>query len=229
MSRIARIAFENGFFHVFNRGLAKQEIFIEDSDYRKFLSKLQELTTKNRFDHSIYVYILIPTHFHLLIQTRKIPIATIISSLLTSYSMYFNLKYKRFGPLFQGRFKSKLCDPTTYFLGASRYIHLNPIEVGLASDFSDYPWSSYQELFGSSSFSIVDKSGIKRLIGNKPTERKKYQQFLLDGIPIVNQLAKQYTFQKQIEGDAKFNVLMQKRYLKKRIRHKIESLFNIKT
>lgn len=228
MPRAPRIAFENGFFHIFNRGLAKQDIFVEDADYRHFLTKLQELKDKKEFDHFVYAYVLMPNHFHLLMQTRKVPIATIMSSLLTAYSMYFNLKHKRVGTLFQNRFKSKLCDRGTYFLGASRYIMLNPVEGGIVKSPADYQWSSYKELFGSSSFHIIDKEEINRLIGKSVSDRKNYHKFLLEGIPIVHELGKQYTFQKQIEGSPKFNVNMQKQFLRDKIRSKIEGWFKIR-
>src|SRR3990167_4593128 len=165
MPRGPRIAFENAFYHVFNRGLDKQKIFLEDEDYKKFLQRLAELKTKNQFDHAIYAYVLLPNHFHLLVQTKKTPLAKIMSSLLTSYSMYFNKKYQRVGILFQNRFKSKLCDKESYFLGASRYIHLNPLEANLANKLEDYLWSSYQELFGHADYSLLDKTEIVRLIG----------------------------------------------------------------
>lgn len=216
MPRRPRIAFENAFFHVFNRGLNKQEIFIDPSDYRKFLERLEKLKTTNNFDHAIYAYVLMPNHFHLLIQTKKTPISKIMTSLLTSYSMYFNRKYKREGTLFQNRFKSKLCDKDSYFLGASRYIHLNPIEAGLSLTLGDYPWSSYQELFGNSDNKIVDASEIGRLTGETKKEKANYHKFLLEGINKLEDLKKDYTFKKDIEGNPRFYSLSQKKYLRRR-------------
>lgn len=229
MPRAARIAFENGFFHVFNRGLAKQNIFADETDYKRFLQKLLELKTVKGFDHIVYAYILMPTHFHLLIQTKKSPIAQIMSSLLTSYSMYFNFKYKRGGPLFQNRFKSKLCDRDTYFLGASRYIMLNPVEAEIVAHPSEYPWSSYQEIFTTTSqYQIIDKKEIRKLIGDGG-KRENYHKFLLEGIPIVKELGKQYTLNKQVEGSPKFNVKIQKKFVRERIRERINKLFNIRS
>jgi len=89
MPRGARISFENAFFHIFNRGLNKQKIFIDNQDYVTFLKRLVILKKDKEFDHSIYAYVLMPNHFHLLIQTRKNSISQIMTSLLTSYSMYF--------------------------------------------------------------------------------------------------------------------------------------------
>lgn len=216
MPRGPRIAFENAFFHIFDRGIAKQKIFLEDSDYEKFLKRLAELKNKNHFDHAIFSYVLMPNHFHLLIQTRKTPIAKIMTSLLTSYSMYFNKKYKRVGTLFQNRFKSKLCDKDSYFLGASRYIHLNPVEAGLTYHPKDYIWSSYQELFGESKYNILDRQEVTRLIGETIEDKKRYHQFLLDGIKDLIDLKRNYDFNKDIEGVPRFNTLSQKKYLRRK-------------
>lgn len=216
MPRGPRIAFENAFFHIFNRGIAKQKIFLENSDYEKFLKRLAELKNKNHFDHAIFSYVLMPNHFHLLIQTRKTPIAKVMTSLLTSYSMYFNKKYKRVGILFQNRFKSKLCDKDSYFLGASRYIHLNPIEAGLSKSLKDYPWSSYHELYGNPEYNILDKIEVQRLIGETVKDKERYQKFLQEGIEMMDRIQKDYTFEKDIEGKPKFNTLSQKKYIRRK-------------
>lgn len=84
MPRIARVAFENGFFHVFNRGIAKQPIFFEKEDYQKFLQKLSDLKNKKHYDHIIYAYVLMPNHFHLLLQTKK-------NTACLNYEFSFNL------------------------------------------------------------------------------------------------------------------------------------------
>lgn len=216
MPRGPRIHFENAFYHVFNRGVAKQKIFLGDRDYIKFLKGLDRLKTKKRFDHSIYSYVLMPTHFHLLIQTRKVPISKIMASLLTSYSMYFNKKNGRVGVVFQNRFKSKLCDKDSYFLGASRYIHLNPIEAGLCRNLEDYPWSSYQEMYGNSPFKIIDLKEVKRLIGESLGAKTNYQRFLLKGIENIDELKNDYGFERDIEGKPAFNTLSQKKYLRRK-------------
>jgi len=229
MPRRPRICFENAFYHVFNRGLNKELIFRQKKDYIKFLQCLQDLKAKKKYDHSIYAYVLMPNHFHLLIQTKKIPIGKIMSSLSTSYAMYFNKTYKRVGMLFQNRFKSKLCQKEDYFLGASRYIHLNPIVAGLVNNFEAYPWSSYHELFGTTSFSIIDKKEVIRLVGETPYEREVYRKFLEEGMLKFKdrdkdrdkELEKEYLFDDDISGKPSFNSITQKKYIRrKNNRHK---------
>lgn len=215
MPRSARVAYEFAFYHVFNRGLNKEKIFQEEEDYRKFLLRLQALKTEKKFDHSIYAYSLMPNHFHLLLQTRVIPLAKIMSSLLTSYSMYYNHHYERVGILFQNRFKSKLVDRDSYFLGGSRYILLNPIEAGLVRSLSVYPWSSYQELFGHSPYSILDRREVHRLIGETGKEKRAYHTFLLEGIKQLEDLREEYSFEKDIEGPPLFATHAQRKYLRR--------------
>ena len=160
-----------------------------------------------------------PNHFHILLQTRKTPIAKIMSSLLTSYSMYFNLKNNRVGSLFQNRFKSKLCDKDEYFLVASRYIHLNPVAAGLVKDVSEYRWSSYQEIFGTSQFSIVDKDEVRRLIGDTNREKASYQNYILEGqSQLWEELTIQCSMDRDVEGAPLFNTLSQKKYLRRKKR-----------
>ena len=216
MPRGVRISFENAFFHIFNRGLNKQKIYIDNQDYVTFLKRLVILKKDKEFDHSIYAYVLMPNHFHLLIQTRKNSISQIMTSLLTSYSMYFNRKYERIGILFQNRFKSKLCDKETYFLGASRYILLNPIEAGLVKNLIDYPWSSYMELYNRPRVRVIDDRELEEMLNFCRMNKSEYHQFLYQGVKIVDDLKKDYAFDRDIAGTSVFNTLSQKKYLRRK-------------
>ena len=216
MPRGPRISFENAFFHVFNRGLNKQKVFLDEEDYLTFLKRLVFLKKEKQFDHSIYAYVLMPNHFHLLIQTRKIPLSKIMTSLLTSYAMYLNHKYDRVGVLFQNRFKSKLCDKEIYFLGASRYIHLNPIEAGIVSNLKDYPWSSYQDIFHQPRMRVIEDDDIVALLNFCLMGKKQYAEFVNQGIQIIQDLKKEYTFDREIGGSGTFNSRSQKKFLRRR-------------
>lgn len=156
-----RLYVENGFYHIYNRGVEKRRIFQEAEDYKKFLHYLKiylspiESVTKefpllranlvkaNLSEQlDLLCYCLMPNHFHLLIkQKTKDAITKLMRQVMTSYSMYFNNKYNRVGPLFQGKFKAAIIENDPYLLHLSRYIHQNPKERGIA--LSDFPWSSY--------------------------------------------------------------------------------------
>lgn len=218
MPRTARITFPNAFHHVLNRGAGGQKIFLEPRDYQRFLEKLEALG--RRFDHFVYAYVLMSTHFHLLVQVRKTPLGKVMSCLQTSHAVYFSKKYGHSGPLFQNRFKSLVCDKDEYFLELSRYILLNPLRAKLVKELEEYPWSSYQELFGNSSFQIIDKDEIKRLIGEGEKALESYHQFVsqnpeeltLEESKIEEGLVKE----KEFLGSPYFVTRKQRQFLKNR-------------
>lgn len=216
MPRGPRFIFKNAFYHVFNRGINKQPIFLQESDYQFFLGKL--LSLKKKYDHSIYAFCLMPNHFHLSIQTRKIPISKIMASLTTSYSMYFNRTYTHFGPVFQNRFKSILIENDSYFLKLSQYIYLNPVNANLVSDPLNYPFSSIREALGKEPLKFLDED-IIRLIGETQDSQKDYEKFIYQGIEEdLTELEK--LFEKEvILGSDKFHTFAQKKYFRRRFKN----------
>jgi len=83
-----------------------------------------------------------PNHLHLLIQTKDANLSLFMKRLLGVYTIRFNRRHKRYGHLFQGRYKAYLIDEDSYFLQLSRYIHLNPVKAKLTQTPEDYSWSS---------------------------------------------------------------------------------------
>ena len=137
MARKPRIYFPGALYHVIARGNQGQTVFHEDRDftlYRQFL-----VDYKVQFRFSVYAYALMPNHIHLLLETGQTSLSRIMHRLQFHYTLRTNLKYKTHGHLFQGRYKSILCDKDTYLLELSAYIHLNPVRAGLVKDPSDYP------------------------------------------------------------------------------------------
>lgn len=187
MPRIARLTYQGGFYHIFNRGLEKKVIFKQDKDYNKLLDKLSQLLVEG--DWIIYAYCLLPNHFHLLVEEKKLPIAKLMGRLFTSYGVYFNKKYKRQGPLFGDRFKSKLIQKDSYFLEVSRYIHFNPVKANLVKDPQDYPYSSLREYSGKGVRKIINLDKVTTLLGNKLTRIEDYLSYVKEG---VNQDLEEY-------------------------------------
>ena len=99
---------------------------------------------------NLIAYCLMPNHFHLMIkQSSKNDITDFMRALMDSYVRYFNKRYKRTGGLFQGRYKAVLVSDEPYLLHLTRYIHLNPSELGfMRSDLIEYRYSSYKEFMG---------------------------------------------------------------------------------
>jgi len=146
----------DAFYHVYNRGVEKRDIFLDEQDYTVFLGLLKkyllgaEKSKTNRHQPKSYVgkidllaYCLMPNHFHLLFfQKDQLALSGFMRSLLTGYSMYFNDRYKRVGPLFQGTFKASQIQSDGYLDHISRYIHLNP------DGYENYPYSSWKYYVG---------------------------------------------------------------------------------
>jgi len=197
----------NEIYHVFNRGVAQAPIFLFPKEYVRFLNLIDFYRYANppfSFSHynrlpdeekekfmkslrkssplvEIYVYCLMPNHFHLLLkQLMENGITLMLRNLQNSYAKYFNLKHKRQGSLFQSMFKAVRMETDEQFLHVSRYIHLNPSTSYLVKikDLALYPWSSLGEyvVMNKSLFSFMNSQFILDLAGG----REKYQEFVFD-------------------------------------------------
>lgn len=144
-----RIEFSEGeFYHIYNRGANKTDIFLSDSDRDRFHTLLFVCNSTNSVSFrsikekplaeiergetlvDIGAYCLMPNHFHLLLREKSgAGVTTFMRKLLTSYSMYFNTKYERTGVLFQGRFAGKHANSDEYLKYLFSYIHLNPVKI----------------------------------------------------------------------------------------------------
>jgi len=167
---IQRVSYQGGCFHIYNRGNHKRNIFLEESDYLFYLKKLREY--KEKYNITILCYCLMPNHFHLLLrQDSDVPTYKLMSSLHTSYSMYFNRKYNKVGHLFQGKYKQKEVDKDEYLLQLSAYIHFNPIKDSLVEELYKYQWSSYPDYIGIREGTLCNKK--LALYGRSPKEYRK--------------------------------------------------------
>ncbi len=142
MPRQSRIDAPGALHHIIARGIARKEIFRDDVDRDNFLDRLCAILKETKT--VCYAWALIPNHFHLLLRTGSAPIATAMRRLLTGYAVSHNRRHRRYGHLFQNRYKSILCQEDVYLLELVRYIHLNALRAGLVSDLNQlgkYPYS----------------------------------------------------------------------------------------
>jgi putative transposase len=146
MARPLRIEFPGAFYHVMNRGNTGMNIFKSERDREKFLEYVGKAV--KRFEIKVHAYCLMTTHYHFLIETPHPNLSQAIKWINVGYSMYFNRKRRRFGHLFQGRFKAVLVDADEYLKHLSRYIHLNPVRARMVEHCRDYRWSSFRALGG---------------------------------------------------------------------------------
>ena len=184
------LIFVNGeYYHVYNRGIEKRDVFLDDRDYFRFLISIRESNHLGVVDLSdipdpvnqfreaekrkakplvdLVCYCLMPNHFHLILrQVENRGISKFMQKLCTAYTMYFNKKYKRTGVLFQGPYKAKRIDGDQYLLQLSRYIHLNPLDLSDGEEqetefIKNYKWSSLRFYLDEKKHSLIQlKKGI---------------------------------------------------------------------
>jgi REP element-mobilizing transposase RayT len=146
MARPLRIEYPGAFYHVTSRGNEQREIFKSQKDREKFLSYLESAVV--RYGAVIHGYCLMSNHYHLLLETPAGNLSQIMRHVNGAYTTYFNVKRKRVGHLFQGRYKAILVEADEYAAQLSRYIHLNPVRAGMVARPEEHPWSSYRCYIG---------------------------------------------------------------------------------
>jgi REP element-mobilizing transposase RayT len=146
MARPLRIIYSGAFYHVTSRGNERKNIFKSKKDRERFLEYLASATF--RYDAVIHTYCLMDNHYHLLLETPSANLSQIMRHINGAYTTYFNIKHKRAGHLFQGRFRAILVDKDAYAKELSRYIHLNPVRAEIVATPENYEWSSYQYYIG---------------------------------------------------------------------------------
>ncbi|MFO7733489.1 MAG: transposase [Candidatus Aminicenantes bacterium] len=182
MARQLRIEFQGAFYHVYSRGNQKSVVFFEDADRYYFLKCLDE--AHRRFDCVVHALCLMTNHYHLFLETRRGNLSRIMQFINTTYSVYFNLKHKKCGHLFQGRYKAILVEAEAYACELARYIHLNPVRAGIVARPEDSSWSNYREYVGLArprpwmETSVV----LASFGGMTPLSRSGYALFVLSAI-----------------------------------------------
>lgn len=178
---------ENEYYHIYSRGVEKRKIFINLKDYHRFVALLyimnqdapfrmdnflreKKKDLKDIFEEkrekslvSILGYCLMPNHFHIILhENTEGGISKFMGKLLTAYSMYFNTKYERSGPLFTHPFRSEHISSESQFMYIFSYVHLNPLSIiekkwkeeGVKNKkevkefLEKYQFSSYQDFLG---------------------------------------------------------------------------------
>jgi putative transposase len=140
------------YYHVYNRGINSESIFLEKSNYQHFKMLYEKFIDPIA---DTYAWCLMPNHFHFLIRIfdpDRVPYPVLkvtdpsraFSHLCNAYAQSFNRWNKRTGGLFQTPFKRKSVEDEQYFRQLVHYIHNNPVKHGFTDNMSDYPWSSFQ-------------------------------------------------------------------------------------
>lgn len=176
------------YYHVYNRGVAKMPIFLDQADKRYFLNLFDRHLNPDSFSLDktgapyakynesleLLCYCLMKNHFHLVFYMgdSRTALKDIMKSISVAYTMYFNLKYKRVGPLFQGTFKAARIAQENYLLHISRYVHLNPRQ------YETYKYSSLRDYLGKRQPAPWLK--IDRMLELFDDDHNRYADFLAD-------------------------------------------------
>lgn len=128
MARPLRIDVAGAWYHVMNRGHRGGALFLGDADRRRFLGAVAELP--ERFALEVHVFVLMHTHYHLLVRTTQANLSHAIRWLNVTYAVKFNWAHRWRGTIFQGRFKGVLIQEEAKAAEVARYIHLNPVRIG---------------------------------------------------------------------------------------------------
>src|SRR5688572_16096004 len=149
MPRQARLDSPGTLHHVMIRGIEKKRIVLDEQDRRDFVRRLGLLAVETKT--AVYAWALMSNHAHLLVCSGAVGLAKFMRRLLTGYAVSYNLRHRRHGHLFQNRYKSMVCDAESYFAELVRYIHLNPLRVGLVKNVSAlerYPYCGHAVIVG---------------------------------------------------------------------------------
>lgn len=195
-------------YHIFSKSIAGFKIFNNESEFSRMTATLRYYQIEkppirfSRFiqssniqkDYSdkekmvqIIAYCLMPTHLHFILkQLKENGISNYMRNLLDSYTRYFNIKHKRKGPLWEGRFKSVLVETDEQLLHLTRYVHLNPVTAYLTDKPDKWLASSFKEFISK----VNDNERISKFDDILDIEPNSYQEFVLDLISYQQELAK---------------------------------------
>jgi len=157
----------SGYHHVYNRGVAKSNIFMDDFDREKFLTILSDVCKEYKFN--VHSFCLMGNHYHLLLENLKENLSDGMRQINSMYATYFNKRHKRVGHLWQGRFKSCFILDENYLFTLFKYIELNPVKAKLCDRIGQYKYCA--------TYSIL-KDGVPPYLSNSFVLR----DYLLDDL-----------------------------------------------
>jgi len=142
MGRKPRVEFQGAIYHVIKRGNNRDYIFRSREDKEEFLKCLETANEGDVFN--LLGYVIMDNHYHLIIETKEMPLNKIMQKVNNSYSKNYNKRHNRTDHVFGGRYKSILVNDDKYLLTLLRYIHANPVRAKILHNMADYGWSSDQ-------------------------------------------------------------------------------------
>jgi len=214
MSNPRKILLQNdNVYHICNRAIEGMTIFKSQRDYERALmllrfyrydslpmrlshllqlspaiqdEVLRSLIAKQRLV-DILAFAIMPNHFHLLLrQNMEDGISKFVSNISNGFARYFNTKYKRVGPIFQGSFRAVFIENDEQLMHVSRYIHLNPVASSILrfEDLRLSRWNSFSEYLNLNRSNLVDTELIMSLF----KDTASYEEFVKDHVGYSKEL-----------------------------------------
>jgi putative transposase len=192
MARKLRVQFQGAIYHVTARGVERRIIFDDDRDREHFVQRLEECV--DACGVRLYLFCLMSNHFHFLVETPQGNLSAFMHKIQTAHTVFYNLRHKRCGHLLQGRYSAKLVEGDNYLYSLSRYIHLNPVYVGINMKkaleerirlLRNYKWSSYSGYAGfrGSWRFVTEEPVLEMATGRKDKDKRKaYRRFVEAGV-----------------------------------------------
>src|SRR4030067_73270 len=186
MGRQSRLEAPGTLHHVIGRGIEGSKGFRDRGDREDFLDRLAKLCEAKAL--GVYAWALLDTHFHLLVRSGNQSLSQSMRQLLTGYVVNFNRRHKRYGHLFQNRYKSILCEEDPYLLELTRYIHLNPIRAGIVKTMRElavYTWAGHGVILGRLKREWQEVDMVLGYVGEKRKEAiRRYERYVAEGMRI---------------------------------------------
>jgi REP element-mobilizing transposase RayT len=216
MARKPRVEFAGAFYHVIVRGNQRQKIFRDDNDRLAYLERIEHY--RQRYGFSVYAYVLMSNHVHLLVETQKVSLSKIMQGLQFSYTQQYNRRHRTVGHLFQGRYKAIVCDRDAYLLELVRYIHLNPARLRNGRDPWKYRWSSHRAYLGANTKVRIASDLVLGEMAKKVGQaRRAYVKFMEEGLAGGHEQKYYQTIDQRFLGDETFVEKVSKKVTEKDI------------
>ncbi len=162
-----------GFYYILNYGAEKQNIFLDDEDFLKFLEIIDDSAIAYNF--TVFTFSLMSDHYRLLLRTTHKNLSLLMRQINSRYGIYFNHKYKRVGPLFQGRFKSWFVHDEHCVNALAKYIELNALKTDIENKAGHCGWSmsSYAETLYCANNEFIDGMDVTDGMNNDELDNVK--------------------------------------------------------
>jgi putative transposase len=184
MPRKARIDALGALHYVLLKGIKGKDLFQDEVDRDDFLHRLAHLLKET--SSSCYAWALMPAQIHLLLKTGKRPISSLLHRLLTGYVVTYNKRHRRHGPLFHSRYRAILCQEDPYLLDLVRYIHLNPLHLGVVRGFSElgrYRYAGHSFILGKRKNDWQEVDHVLKHFGSRrPRSLERYNEYMKTGL-----------------------------------------------